>query len=99
NCSTESVEVNGWAIECRINAENPLKNFMPSPGVIDMYLAPCGNGVRVDSAAYQDYMISPHYDSMIAKLITFGNTRKEAVQKMRRALDEFIIEEIGRAHV
>jgi len=90
----ESVEFNGWAIECRINAENPLKNFMPSPGVIDMYLAPGGNGVRVDSAAYQDYMISPHYDSMIAKLITFGNTRKEAVQKMRRALDEFIIEGI-----
>ncbi|HIS29752.1 MAG TPA: acetyl-CoA carboxylase biotin carboxylase subunit [Candidatus Avamphibacillus intestinigallinarum] len=90
----ESVEFNGWAIECRINAENPLKNFMPSPGVIDMYLAPGGNGVRVDSAAYQDYMISPHYDSMIAKLITYGNTRKEAVQKMRRALDEFIIEGI-----
>lgn len=90
----EDVTFNGWAIECRINAENPFKNFMPSPGQIDMYLAPGGLGVRVDSAAYPSYTIPPFYDSMIAKVITYGDTREEAIQRMRRALDEFIIEGI-----
>ena len=67
----EDVTFNGWSIECRINAENPGKNFMPSPGKITSYLAPGGLGVRVDSAAYQGYTISPFYDSMIAKVITY----------------------------
>jgi acetyl-CoA carboxylase biotin carboxylase subunit len=84
----------GCAIECRINAENPFKDFMPSAGKIDMYLAPGGYGVRVDSAAYSGYSIPPYYDSMIAKLITYAPTREEAIKRMKRALDEFIIEGI-----
>ena len=88
----EEVTFNGWSIECRINAENPDKNFMPSPGRIDMYLAPGGFGVRVDSAAFPGYVIPPFYDSMIAKVITHGNTREEAIAKMKRALSEFVIE-------
>ncbi|MEH7663206.1 acetyl-CoA carboxylase biotin carboxylase subunit, partial [Bacillus velezensis] len=90
----EDVEFNGWAIECRINAENPAKNFMPSPGKINMYLPPGGLGVRVDSAAYPGYSIPPYYDSMIAKVITYGTTRDEAVARMKRALSEFVIEGI-----
>ncbi|MDP1497893.1 acetyl-CoA carboxylase biotin carboxylase subunit [Bacillus velezensis] len=90
----EDVEFNGWAIECRINAENPAKNFMPSPGKINMYLPPGGLGVRVDSAAYPGYSIPPYYDSMIAKVITYGTTRNEAVARMKRALSEFVIEGI-----
>ncbi|GIO83656.1 acetyl-CoA carboxylase biotin carboxylase subunit [Paenibacillus faecis] len=92
--SQEDVVINGWSIECRINAEDPARNFMPSPGKIGFYLAPGGPGVRVDSAAYPGYMISPHYDSMIAKLIVWGATREEAVAKMKRALAEFAIEGI-----
>ncbi|WP_284140361.1 MULTISPECIES: acetyl-CoA carboxylase biotin carboxylase subunit [unclassified Virgibacillus] len=92
--SQSDVEFNGWSIECRINAENPFKNFMPSPGKIEMYLPPGGFGVRVDSAAYPGYMIPPYYDSMIAKLITYGPTREEAINRMKRALDEFVIEGI-----
>nr|WP_249226084.1 acetyl-CoA carboxylase biotin carboxylase subunit [Oceanobacillus jordanicus] len=88
----EDIQFNGWALECRINAENPFKNFMPSAGEINMYLTPGGLGVRVDSAAYPGYYIPPYYDSMVAKLITYGATRKEAVDRMRRALDEFVIE-------
>ncbi|MFD2630793.1 acetyl-CoA carboxylase biotin carboxylase subunit [Oceanobacillus kapialis] len=88
----EDIQFNGWAMECRINAEDPFKNFMPSAGEINMYLTPGGLGVRVDSAAYPGYYIPPYYDSMIAKLITFGATREEAVDRMRRALDEFVIE-------
>jgi len=90
----EDVTFNGWAIECRINAENPEKNFMPSPGKINMYLAPGGPGVRVDSAAYPGYAIPPYYDSMIAKLIVHAPTREEAIKKMERALGEFVIEGI-----
>ncbi|MBD8070401.1 acetyl-CoA carboxylase biotin carboxylase subunit [Bacillus sp. PS06] len=90
----EEVQFNGWSIECRINAENPEKNFMPSPGKINMYLPPGGLGVRVDSAAYPGYSIPPYYDSMIAKLITYGATREEAVSRMKRALSEFVIEGI-----
>jgi acetyl-CoA carboxylase biotin carboxylase subunit len=90
----EEVTFNGWSIECRINAENPDKNFMPSPGKIGMYLPPGGLGVRIDSAAYPGYVISPYYDSMIAKLIVWGKTREEAIQRMKRALSEFIIEGI-----
>lgn len=90
----EDVTFNGWAIECRINAENPLKNFMPSPGKIKMYLPPGGLGVRIESAAYPGYSIPPYYDSMIAKVITYGNSRQEAIAKMKRALSEFVIEGI-----
>lgn len=88
----EEIKFEGWSIECRINAENPFKDFMPSAGTIDMYLPPGGFGVRVDSAAYPGYTIPPYYDSMIAKLITYGPTREEAITRMKRALDEFIIE-------
>ncbi|WP_404337584.1 acetyl-CoA carboxylase biotin carboxylase subunit [Planococcus rifietoensis] len=88
----EDVTFKGWSIECRINAENPLKNFMPSAGRVDMYLPPGGMGVRVDSAMYSGYTIPPYYDSMVAKLITFADTREEAVAKMKRALDEFVVE-------
>ncbi|GGD21195.1 acetyl-CoA carboxylase biotin carboxylase subunit [Pontibacillus salipaludis] len=90
--SQDQIEFEGHSIECRINAENPFKNFMPSPGRIEMYLPPGGFGVRVDSAAYPGWMIPPYYDSMIAKLITYGNTREEAMDRMKRALDEFVIE-------
>jgi len=90
----QDVVFNGWSIECRINAENPSKNFMPSPGRITMYLPPGGLGVRVDSAAYPGYTIPPYYDSMIAKLITYGATRDEAIARMKRALSEFVIEGI-----
>lgn len=88
----EDIKFNGWAIECRINAEDPFKNFMPQPGKVNMYLVPGGFGVRVDSAVYPGYTIPPYYDSMVAKLITYGATREEAVAKMKRALDEFLIE-------
>lgn len=90
----EEVTFDGWAIECRINAENPEKNFMPSPGKIEMYLPPGGLGVRVESAVYPGYSIPPYYDSMIAKVITYGKTRDEAVSRMKRALSEFVIEGI-----
>lgn len=87
----EDVQFNGWAIECRINAERPDQNFIPSPGNIDLYLPPGGMGIRVDSACYQGYQISPFYDSMVAKLITWGSTRKEALERMDRALAEFVV--------
>ncbi|MFS0643968.1 acetyl-CoA carboxylase biotin carboxylase subunit [Siminovitchia sp. 179-K 8D1 HS] len=88
----EEVEMKGWSIECRINAENPEKNFMPSAGKIEMYLPPGGMGIRVDSGVYPGYTIPPYYDSMIAKLISYGSTREEAIARMKRALEEFIIE-------
>lgn len=90
----EDIHINGWSIECRINAEDPDKNFMPSPGKIGFYLPPGGLGVRVDSAAYPGYTISPFYDSMIAKLIVWAPTRQEAIAKMKRALSEFAVEGI-----
>lgn len=89
------IKINGWAIECRINAENPAKNFMPSPGTVETYLPPGGNGVRVDSAVYPGCVISPFYDSMVAKLIVWGKDREEAIQRMKRALDEFVISGIN----
>ncbi|MEF3328333.1 acetyl-CoA carboxylase biotin carboxylase subunit [Oceanobacillus oncorhynchi] len=88
----EDITFKGHAIECRINAENPYKNFMPSAGEIEMYLPPGGLGVRVDSGAYSGYRIPPYYDSMIAKLIVYASTRNEAVERMKRALEEFVVE-------
>ena len=86
----KDIKFNGHSIECRINAEHP-KTFIPSPGLIKQYHQPGGLGVRVDSALYQGYVVPPHYDSMIAKLITFGNSRNDCIQKMERALEEFVI--------
>ncbi|MBT5167033.1 MAG: acetyl-CoA carboxylase biotin carboxylase subunit [Opitutales bacterium] len=89
--SQDEVQINYHAIECRINAEDPARNFMPSPGCIDLYYAPGGHGVRVDSHAYGGYIIPPYYDSMIGKLITYGRTREVAIDRMYRALNEYII--------
>ncbi|MCM3720900.1 acetyl-CoA carboxylase biotin carboxylase subunit [Solibacillus sp. FSL W7-1436] len=85
----EDIKINGWAIECRINAENAYKNFMPSAGTVDTYVVPGGYGVRIDSAVYAGYTIPPYYDSMVAKLIVHADTREEAIAKMNRALSEF----------
>lgn len=93
--SQEDVQINGWSMECRINAEDPDRNFMPSAGQIQFYLPPGGPGVRVDSAAYTGYTIPPHYDSMIAKLIVWGHDREEAVNRMKRALQEFDVEGVS----
>jgi len=82
------------SIECRINAEDPYNDFRPSPGVIQTLHTPGGHGVRLDTHVYGGYVIPPHYDSMIAKLITTAQTREEAINKMKRALDEFVIEGI-----
>lgn len=92
--SQNEVEIRGHAIECRINAENPKKGFAPSPGKIEFLNLPGGNGIRVDTAVYSGYTIPPTYDSMIAKLIAYGKNREEAINKMLRALDEFVIEGI-----
>jgi acetyl-CoA carboxylase biotin carboxylase subunit len=83
------------AIECRINAEDPYNGFRPAPGMIRTLHTPGGHGVRLDTHVYSGYVIPPHYDSMIAKLITTAQTREEAINKMRRALDEFFIEGIN----
>ncbi|PLX96971.1 MAG: acetyl-CoA carboxylase biotin carboxylase subunit [Desulfuromonas sp.] len=89
----EDIKINGHAIECRINAEDPEK-FTPCPGLINGYHTPGGLGVRVDSAVYDQYKVLPHYDSMIAKLIVHAETREEAIKRMSRALDEYLIEGI-----
>lgn len=88
----EEIKFRGYAIEFRINAENPKMNFVPSPGLITNYLAPGGPGVRLDSMAYTNYQIPANYDSMIGKLIVSALTWEDAVRKARRALDEFLIE-------
>jgi acetyl-CoA carboxylase, biotin carboxylase subunit len=85
------VEFHGHAIECRINAENPV-SFRPSPGKIVHYHPPGGMGVRIDSAAYQGYVIPPHYDSLLGKLIVHGKTRPECLMRLKRALDEFVVD-------
>ena len=87
----KDIQHRGHAIECRINAEDPFDDFRPSPGRIEMYYAPGGRGVRIDSHAYAGYTIPPYYDSMISKLITFGKDRREAMDKMSRALGEYMI--------
>lgn len=90
----EQVEIRGHAIECRINAENPAKNFMPCPGIITNVHVPGGNGVRIDSHIYNDYKVPANYDSMLLKLIVHGKDRQEAIRKMRSALGELVIEGI-----
>ena len=80
------------AIQCRINAEDPDRNFAPCPGLITDYHAPGGHGVRLDTHVYSGYTIPPYYDSMISKLIVVAQTREEAILKMQRALDEYVIE-------
>jgi len=85
------IKLKGWAIECRINAEDPEK-FIPSPGRIAFLSLPGGPGVRIDTAIYPGYTVPPYYDSMIAKLIVYGKDRQEAIKRMARAIDEFIIE-------
>lgn len=90
----DDVQLNGHAIECRINAEDWERNFMPNPGEIVSFNVPGGPGIRVDTHAYSRYHIPPFYDSLIAKLIAYGTTRDEAIARMNRALDEFVIEGI-----
>ncbi|MEG2289772.1 MAG: acetyl-CoA carboxylase biotin carboxylase subunit [Clostridium sp.] len=93
--SQEDIRIKGHSIECRINAEDPYKNFMPCPGLITNLYVPGGNGIRLDSAVYQGYKIPHTYDSMIGKLIVHGRDRNEAISKMKRALGEFIIEGVS----
>lgn len=88
----KDVNFNGHAIECRINAEDPFNGFAPSPGKITAYHPPGGPGIRVDSHVYVNYLVPPYYDSLLAKLIAYGQNREEAILRMQRALDEFIIE-------
>lgn len=90
--SGENYEPKLHAIECRINAEDPANDFRPCPGKITNYHSPGGHGVRIDTHVYAGYVIPPYYDSMIAKLITVAQTREEAIEKMKRALEEFVIE-------
>jgi acetyl/propionyl-CoA carboxylase alpha subunit len=85
----DDIQLNGWAIECRINAEDPYYNFMPSSGILAKVSTPTGPGVRVDTGVYSGLQISPYYDSLISKLICWGETRDEAIIRMRRALDEY----------
>jgi acetyl-CoA carboxylase biotin carboxylase subunit len=89
----DQVKIMGHAIECRINAEDP-KTFIPCPGKINWYHPPGGPGIRVDTHIYSSYHVPPNYDSLIAKLIAYGNTREEAIQRMRNALNEIVIEGI-----
>lgn len=90
----KDVEFKGHSIECRLNAENPSKKFMPSPGTIAGLHLPGGNGVRIDSAIYEGYTIPPNYDSMIAKIITYGANRNEAISKIKRVLEELVVDGI-----
>jgi acetyl-CoA carboxylase biotin carboxylase subunit len=89
--SQEDIQLKGWAIECRINAEDPYNNFLPSTGQISHILMPTGPGVRVDTGVYPGFEISPYYDSLISKLIVWGDTRAEAILRMRRSLEEYKI--------
>lgn len=90
----KDLKLRGHAIECRINAEDPDNGFLPSPGLITEYNIPGGNGIRIDTHVYKGYKISPYYDSMVAKIIAHGKNRMDAIAKMKRALDEFVIEGI-----
>ncbi len=90
----KDVEFRGHSIECRLNAENPNKKFMPCPGTIEGLHLPGGNGIRIDSAIYEGYKISANYDSMIAKIIAFGTNRNEAISKIKRVLEELVVDGI-----
>lgn len=90
----KDIEIRGHAMECRINAEDPKRGFMPCPGRIDNILFPGGYGIRVDSALYPGYVVPPNYDSMLAKIIAYGKDREEVIQRMKRALSELVIEGI-----
>ena len=90
--SQEDIHMQGHAIECRINAENPAQGFRPSPGKITSLYMPGGPGIRIDTSVYSGYEITPYYDSMIAKLIAYAPTREEALMKMKWALAEFLVE-------
>ncbi|MCM8783763.1 MAG: acetyl-CoA carboxylase biotin carboxylase subunit [Candidatus Omnitrophica bacterium] len=94
NLKQDDLRINGWAIECRINAEDPDNNFLPSPGRINTYIPPGGFGVRIDSTVYPGYDVPPNYDPLLAKLIVHGKTRIETIKIMQRALEEFTIEPI-----
>jgi acetyl/propionyl-CoA carboxylase alpha subunit len=87
----EDIQLKGWAIECRINAEDPYNDFLPSTGIITQSILPTGPGIRVDTGVYPGFEISPFYDSLISKLICWGETRGEAILRMRRALEEYRI--------
>jgi acetyl-CoA carboxylase biotin carboxylase subunit len=87
----EDVRLHGHAIECRINAEDP-QTFAPSPGLVTNYVAPGGMHVRIDSGLYGGYRIPPYYDSMIGKLIVYGTTRERCIMRLKRALEEFVVE-------
>ena len=89
----KDIEFKGHAIECRINAEHPFK-FTPSPGRITTWHPPGGPGIRVDSHVYTNYFVPPHYDSMIGKIIAYGNTRDQAIARMRTALSEMVVDGI-----
>jgi len=91
----EDVSINGWAIECRINAEDPVRNFLPCPGKVTAYLPPGGPGVRVESAAFNGCVVQPFYDSMMGKLAVWGKDRAEAIERMLRALQEFVIDGVS----
>ena len=90
-CTQEQVHLHGHAIECRINAEDP-ETFAPSPGLVKNYVAPGGMHVRVDSGLYTGYRVPPYYDSMIGKLIVYGSTRDSCIRRLKRALEEFVVE-------
>ena len=87
----DDIQFTGHAIECRINAEDPTDGFRPCPGKLEVFNIPGGIGIRVDTHAYSEYQIPQYYDSMLAKIIAFGKTRREAVSRMLRALEEFVI--------
>jgi acetyl-CoA carboxylase biotin carboxylase subunit len=91
SCTQDQVQLHGHAIECRINAEDP-QTFAPSPGTVKNYVAPGGMHVRVDSGLYTGYKVPPYYDSMIGKLIVYGTTRERCIMRLRRALEEFVVD-------
>jgi acetyl-CoA carboxylase biotin carboxylase subunit len=91
SCRQDQIKLHGHAIECRINAEDP-ETFTPSPGTVRNFVAPGGMHVRVDSGLYAGYRVPPYYDSMIAKLIVYGTTRERCIMRLRRALEEFVVE-------
>ena len=95
NLQQKDIHLEGHAIECRINAENPAHDFRPSPGKIEAFHQPGGPGVRIDTHAYSEYVVPPYYDSLLAKIITYGPDREIAIRRMERALDEFVAEGIS----